>query len=453
MSEQTIGELEKILKGIDMDEGLRNRLIHDADYRATVSALESRLRGGYDYDEIREDAMVTTRRFYDADSVIVANTDVSLQIAGGVMWEKTRRGFPPVCGDDPIYLERYPMFLQAIRNNRTVVAQNIEAVFPADSIENKRLQQAGIHSFLAVPYKKRNTGLVAVVNPRRYENNCDLLQVLSYVIVAEINEKSLMEQLKCQAHMAETLSDQEVYVQLLDGLEIHSKNGVLTETTFKPRDLKFISYLLLKKARGFSSEDMCMAMWEADTQPDNARKALTNICNSVRATMRQFFPEDDLIVYENSLYGISSKYKVTTDYEEVLCLFQKAMAEQNTTEKLNLLLHAINDYPGTLLPSQADTPGIELIIAGYKRKRFDMQMKCIELLYQERRYEELLSMGEDMSILYHEESELIIYMLRAYIKLGELRTARQVLRSYSKQLGNAEVAALGQEIEAAMRKK
>ncbi|MCD8022579.1 MAG: hypothetical protein LUF30_06275 [Lachnospiraceae bacterium] len=58
-------------------------------------------------------------------------------------------------------------------------------------MEYELLRKANIVSFIAVPYRKRNTGFVAIVNPHRYAERIDFLQVLSYVVVSEINESNL----------------------------------------------------------------------------------------------------------------------------------------------------------------------------------------------------------------------------------------------------------------------
>ena len=53
--------------------------------------------------------------------------------------------------------------------------------------------------------------------------------MLSYVAVSEINEMNLMNQQKSTFFDDGTLAPNDVYVKLLDGFELHTKEGVVTE--------------------------------------------------------------------------------------------------------------------------------------------------------------------------------------------------------------------------------
>ncbi|MCD8231990.1 MAG: hypothetical protein LUD14_09280 [Clostridiales bacterium] len=452
MTEQDFERLCTVVDQTNANDADKEALKHALKYQFTVSCLEASLRGGHDYDYIINAALTATREFYDADSVLFANTDVNLHVAGSLMRELPREGFPSLSGNDPVYLSKYPLFLKAIEYGQPVAVADMSQMFPTNSVEYKRLCKGKVSSFMAVPYKKRNTGFVGVINPHRYQDRIDLLQVLSYVVVAEINESALMEILKKDKRLIRGNSDRDVYVKLIGGLEIHSANGILTEEHFKSnRNVRFLTLLLLKNHRGFSTEEMVNALWETDAAPTSAKKIVSNVCSAIRETMRQHFPDMDLIVYENSEYRISSYYNVRTDYQEVQDLYAAANGESDKQKKADLLYQALTSHPGRLLPSQVDTPGVMPVIADYTYERKDKIKECMKLLYEVADYRRMLLLEEEVFVFYYDDPELIVWVIRAYIGLNHLGTAREFLQSWHKKLPKETYWQLEREIKEAKK--
>lgn len=170
----SVNEMDYLVQALHK-AGLRPELIEQVsyavDYEATVSALEARLRGNYQFQEVIMDALSTTMDFYDADSVLVVSLDLDMMIATPE-FELHREGFMPVCGTNPMFLNEYPEILEAVRQvaNEICPYTVISSVLAGKSKSYIRLNQLGIQSLMAVPYSKRNTGFAAVVNPRKYQS-------------------------------------------------------------------------------------------------------------------------------------------------------------------------------------------------------------------------------------------------------------------------------------------
>lgn len=210
----------KTLEAAGIDPEMIGQIQFALDFEATVTLLEARLRGGYQFQEIIMDALKTTMDFYDADSALVVSLDMDLLIAK-VEFEAHQEGVMPVCGTEPLYLTDYPEIMEVLHR----VSNKMEA-FPFTEVftllakgskSYQRLEQTGIQSIMAVPYSKRNTGFVAVINPRKYKDRQDeneLLQVLSYVTVAEINEMNLMNYQRNSFFDSDDLAPNDVYVSV-----------------------------------------------------------------------------------------------------------------------------------------------------------------------------------------------------------------------------------------------
>lgn len=431
MNESEIKRIEGILTASDMSDADKAACIHGLHFTHVVTGLEAKLRGGHDCDLISDDALRTTMEFYDADNVIMANTDVELQVAGNYMREITREGVPPICGDDPVYLNKYPIFLQAIKEDAPVVMPDISLLFPPDSIEYKRLAMGGIHSFLAVPYHKRHSGLVAIVNPRRFQTEISMLQVLSYVSVAEINEKTLMQYIKENDLFHEEKDPNEVYVKFFDGLEIHSPNGILTENNFKSsRDITFLACVLMNGKTGYPGETLAEALWFNTTKPQNIRHSLINIAGESRDRMRQFFPDGDLVIWSNFRFSVSPQYKVRTDLQDIDDLFIEALRKTDTGKLIEICKKILNDYAGHVLPSQHNIPIIHEVDIKYQHLRLRVLHKCLELLASEKRYNEMLDIAFPEVFRFCSDPDLFYWEIKAYIGCNEYPHARSILNSH-----------------------
>ncbi len=431
------------------------RAIHSEQYRLTVSELESRLRGAYDYDDIMNAALVATRTFYDADDVVLANTDLSAGIAGNLVRELPREGFASICGTTPVYLANYPKFQQMLSENRAIAIPDIRHLFPEGSPEHKRLVQSNMHSFIAVPYQKRTTGFVAVINPRRYTEQVDLLQVLSYVVVAEINEKRLMEMLtdRKEATIGQDNANR-VYVRFINGLEIHHQGHVLSEVDFKGlSNVRLLAFLLLNHGTTYSEFELIEFLWSEKIHPANERKTLQNMCGKIRESMRQYFPESSLITCDNNRYGISREYVVETDCEAMYALWGKAEQETDRSKKAALLEEALREYEGVFLPSLNLERCFETESSYFDLYRLEMLNTYLGLLDEDKRYGKMLALATQAYPRHFDNPTLLYWLIRAYIGCGQIRLARRRIHEWRSYLEPEQESVLKDWILAAQNRR
>ena len=88
------------------------------------------------------------------------------------------------------------------------------------------MKSNGVHSMIAVPFWKRPTGFLVVRNPKRYINRTSLLKMMAFVAVSSTNEKRLMYTAKLKQTPEIIQKDNDVIINLFDGLQI------ITETVF-----------------------------------------------------------------------------------------------------------------------------------------------------------------------------------------------------------------------------
>lgn len=113
MNIHDVDALKHLLTAAGIETAVIEEVIYDVQFETTVSSLEARLRGGYEFEEIIADALGTTMDFYDADCAMVVSVDLQLQLAK-CLYEAHREGFMPICGTQPMYLNEYPEIQQAM---------------------------------------------------------------------------------------------------------------------------------------------------------------------------------------------------------------------------------------------------------------------------------------------------------------------------------------------------
>ncbi len=395
MSVKDIGGIVKTLEAAGIDSEMIGQIQFALDFEATVTSLEARLRGGYQFQEIIMDALKTTMDFYDADSALVVSLDMDLLIAKAE-YEAHREGFMPVCGTEPLYLTDYPEIMEVLHH----VASKMEA-FPFTEVftllakgskSYQRLEQIGIQSIMAVPYSKRNTGFVAVINPRKYKDRPDeneLLQVLSYVTVAEINEMNLMNYQRNSFFDSDDLAPNDVYVKLLDGFELRTREGIIREKDLRSNlSVLFLTHLLLKKGASISEKTLLEALWEKPRELAAPEKTLKNLSYSTKRKIIHLFPSNGFLEIRRTAYGIGRKYNVITDLDWFGYKVRDIQGIHDEKARLEQYMNLLDDFNGMVLPN-LDHRSLKAIDTLYDERREEVQLEALALMYKLGQYSEM----------------------------------------------------------------
>ncbi len=431
MNAKNIESIVAALRAANIAPEIIEQVQYDADYESTVSALEARLRGGYAFEEIITEALGTTMEFYDADSAIVISVDMDLLIAKPE-FEIHRPGVMPVCGTEPLYLSDYPEFLAALKP----ITKNVTA-FPFTEVikllsqsskEIKRLEQLGIQSIMAVPFSKRNQGFVAVINPRRYTTNPEhnsLLQVLSYVVVAEINELLLMNRQRNAFFDENKLAPNDVYVKLLNGFEIQTVEGVVTEKDFKRKQSVLLLALLLTQSGAVSVDALVKDIWEDSSNLIEPERTLKNLSYTTKKSIIHLFPKNGFLEIKKSGYSIGHRYNVMTDLDWFSYQIRDAEGIQNTKARLEKMLTALNGFTGVVLP-QHDHRAIEHIVERYETRRKAVQDTCLSLMYELSEYNQMREFIGSITVSRSMDANLAYWDIASNFQLNRTEQAKQL---------------------------
>lgn len=168
-------------------------------------------------------------------------------------------------------------------------------------------------TLLAVPYHKREKGFLMLQNPKRYISQPGLLQMISYVIVSEVNEQKLIDRLKMSITLKMIQSDSEVIINLFGGLEIYTSKGRLTESEFKsPLCCKVLLLLMMNRNRGVPARELAEQLCP-DKEYDNPTGNIRTLLYRFRSVFRMI-SDVELIVTTPNGYRINPNLRIETDY-------------------------------------------------------------------------------------------------------------------------------------------
>ena len=109
----------------------------------------------------------------------------------------------------------------------------------------RNLSLAGLRQMLTIPYGVPINGLLSVCNSRKHTAHSSFLCMAAYVIAVELpvqNRNQLARSTSCDGAQ---LAENEVYIKLLDGFELHTKEGMLTEQAIqRKQSVVFLALLL-----------------------------------------------------------------------------------------------------------------------------------------------------------------------------------------------------------------
>lgn len=433
MSVKDIEGMVKTLEKAGVAQELIGQIKYAVDYESTVTALEARLRGGYQFQEIISDAMRTTLEFYDADSVLIVGLDTELMIARPE-YEVHREGFMPVCGTEPMYLNEYPEILMALSrvggNLSSFPYMEMSSLLEKGSKEFRRIEQVGIHSIMATPYAKRSTGYVIVINPRRYTECSDensLLQVLSYVTVSEINEMNLMNCQRSTFFDDNDLMPNDVFVKLLNGFELHTKEGIMREDDIRSNlSVLFLTHLLVKKGASISAKELVKAVWEDTSALGDPEQRLRNLSYSTKTKIIRLFPSNGFLTISASSYSIGRKYNVITDLDWFGYRVRDIQGISDPQKRLDRYLKLLDSFSGVVLPHQSHA-SLKTIDSLYEEKREEVQRECLALMYELKQYRSMHDFINRITLSKDLNGPFTYWSIKADVGMGRPDLAHELL--------------------------
>lgn len=223
----------------------------------------------------------------------------------------------------------FPIWMIALDHNTSIFIDSIDALNDGTPAEYEIFKINSASRLLAVPYSERNRGFFMVRNQMRHIDRTKLLQIISYVIVSEVNAFEFRSMAKSQLSPDCMCENADVTINLFDELEICTENGRMNEDMIR---FLLCCKLLLHRNKSIQPREIASQLW-----PGRDIEYGIKLTHALVYRFRKYFnhiSDDSLIVTTASGYRINEKLWIHTDYDklEIICKSDKPIP--NSKERL-----------------------------------------------------------------------------------------------------------------------
>ncbi len=404
------------------------------DLQTAMSVIMKTVSAGNSVEELMSVAADVAMKYHDGDSAFFFNYDRGMKTAQ-CTYETHRANFPPICGTEPLYLDEYPSLLKMMMDVITGLAAKREFVsfpslssfLPSKSREAKRMAQIGLRSVLGVAFNG-GRDFIVVVNPRKNTDQGDALRMLGYVLTTEIGKCGPSHTTGSISFGRGELAGNEVYIGLLNGFELRTKYGSVTEKELSSgRGIILLTLLLFEDDHMLSRDTLLNRIWGSENKLSDSERTLNNIGYRTNNKIRKLFRSQDFLEKDRNCFFISNNYKITTELDVISYEIRDIEGVLNGEEQLKRYLVLLDRFSAVVLPRQKHQ-GIKQIVRLYDEKKVDVQNAVLELMWQLKKFEEMKKFIDSICGKRAWDAELTYWYMKALVGLEKYSAVRELLQ-------------------------
>ncbi len=415
----------------------------------SIVALADEVYGIHDPFDIAQRALRTACEFYEADWCGMFDADMLLDLWMPFWWyNRLTGGMTETQLKGGQVMGSFEMFRKMIADNQSYYQADVESIRLSKPDEYALFISQDVKSFLAVPYSRREHGIIFLRNPKRYGDKPEMLRIISNILIQEINEQKHLDRLKINAASADIRKDADVIINLFGGIEIITEQGKLVEAEMKSQTCsKIFALLMLNRHRGMPAKELSDLIW-ADKDYDNPTGNLRSNLYRLR-NMFELLSDSELIVTTTNGYRINPDLKIATDYEQFEKLCQSVTPFTGNQRQIEVLKEAVKLYDGKLFPNGSGEHWLIPYSAKYHMMYLETVDKLMALLNEVEDYKTLHDYSM-RAIKIDPDSPVVIYWLVVALrKNGAIEMAKKHLESAKARLLEEEYRDLEERLRTA----
>ncbi len=403
-------------------------------FEQCLTDLASEVYGIHDPYDISQRVLRTACEFYDADWCGMFDADMMLDLWMPFWWfNRNTGGMTTTQLEEGRVMGSFEMFRKMILSNVACYLPEIESIRFTKPEEYALFKKQDVKSFLAVPYSRRESGIIFLRNPKRFANRPNMLRIISNILIQEINEQKHLDRMKINAAASDVRKDADVIVNLFGGIEIITERGMLVEAEMKSAVCsKLFVLLMLNRNRYMQPKTLCDTLWrdkESGNSINNLRGALYRL-----RKMCDLLSEQDLIINGKNGYRINPEIKIRTDFEHFEELFKRATSSISKENQIAILKEAVDIYDGNLFPNGDGELWLLSSSAYYQKLYIEAVDKLMRLLNESEDYQTLQEYSMRAVELEPNNPVIIYWLVVALRKNGAVETAKKHLESAKSRL-------------------
>ncbi len=446
-----VREMENIDQSIDPNSMTEIMADDDAIYAKSFQKclieLANEVYGIHEPYEIAQRALRSACEFYDADWCGIFDVDMMLDLLMPFWWyNRMTGGMTETRIKDGWVMGIFEVFRKMIVDNTSYYESDINTICFSKPEEYAIYVANGVKSFLAVPYNRREHGILFMRNPKRFGKTADMLRIIANILIQEISEQKHLDRLKINAASADARKDADVIVNLFGGIEIMTEQGKLVEAEMRSLTCsKIFVLLMLNRHRGMSARELSELIWagkDYENPMGNLRSNLYRLRN-----MFELLSDTELIVTKQNGYRINPELKIQTDYEQFEKLCDSITPFTTKQNQIKILKEAVNIYVGKLFPNGDGEHWHIPHSSKYHMRYLKAVDRLMELLNESKDYKALHDYSMQAIRIEPDSPGIIYWLVVALRKNGAIDMAKKHLESAKTRLFEEEY----QELECRLR--
>lgn len=172
-------------------------------------------------------------------------------------------------------------------------------------------------------------------------------------------------------------------------------------------------------------KDVLMAMLWPDVQDKIPVGALRNLVYRARKELQGLYPEQDIdyIKFTQDAYCWNTDLNCKIDTVDFENYYNQARQETDPEKQYHYYSRMQRLYTGAFLSNHTSVEWVQRRCAYYRNMYINCTLNMCEYLYNNHRYEELLSLCDQSIILFPEEEHFYRYKLLSYIRTDSIKSA------------------------------
>lgn len=421
-------------------EGDATEIIEDEDtiyakaFQKCLTNLANEVYGNADPYDIAQRVLRAACEFYDADWCGMFDADMMLDLWMPFWWyNRITGGMTQTQLQEGQVVGSYEMFRKMIMGNADCYIPDIEIIRFTRPEEYALFKGQDVKAFLAVPYSRRDNGIIFLRNPKKFGNRPNMLRIISNIVVQEINEQKHLDLMKINAATSEVRKDADVVVKLFGGIEIMTEQGKLVEAEMKSAVCsKLFVLLMLNRNKAMQSKSLGGMIWgdkECESPNNNVRAALYRL-----RQMFELISDKQLIVTGKKGYRINPEIVIHTDYERFEELSKKAASFMSKDKQIEVLKEAVDVYTGKLFPNGDGDMELMSAATYYHMMYLDTVVKLMRLLNEVEDYMTMQDYSMKATKIEPNNTSIIYWLVVAMRKNGAIEMAKKHLESAKARL-------------------
>lgn len=403
-------------------------------FQKCLTELANEVYGNTDPFDIAQRVLRAACDFYDADWCGMFDADMMLDLWMPFWWyNRLTGGMTETQLHQGSVIGSFEQFRRMIEENASFYQNDVESIRYTKPDEYDLFISQDVKSFLAVPYSRREQGIIFLRNPKRFGSRPDMLRIISNILIQEINEQKHLDRLKLNAASADIRKDADVIVNLFGGIEVMTEQGKLVESEMNSAVCsKLFVLLMLNKNRALPSRVICENIWggkECDSPTTNLRAALYRLRN-----MFELLNVRDLVITSKNGYRINPDLKIHTDFGQFEKLCRSITPFMSKENQIDILKEAVSIYDGKLFPSGDGDMCFISYATRYHMMYLETVEKLMKLLNEVEDYKTMQDYAMEAVNIEPDNTTVIYWLVVALRKNGAVEMAKKHLDSAKARL-------------------